>query len=149
MIDVSRFPVETQWVHALLLASDSANLIRQRIWSLRACLIDGWLMRTDTRMTIYASGAVKSDGRRWLHLSMSYADRLPSYSEMTATMRAIMGNDAVAIHFLALESQSEWINVHEFCLHWWHCVDGSPLPDFSRGVGAYERALDCMSAGKG
>jgi hypothetical protein len=28
---------------------------------------------------------------------------------------------------------AEHVNIHEFCLHLWHCLDGDPLPDFTRG----------------
>ncbi len=40
------------------------------------------------------------------------------------------GIDALAIQILP--SRSEYINVHEFCLHLYQCLEDRPIPDFRK-----------------
>lgn len=70
------------------------------------------------------------DGRRWLHVSLSCADRLPSYGEMTAVKEAFIGAHRKAIQ--VFPPRREHIDDMPFCLHLWSCLDSDPLPDFRR-----------------
>lgn len=77
---------------------------------------------------VMVSGAVELDGRRWVHVSLSRRDRLPSYDDLALVKRAFLGPDTRAIQLFVPEA--EHVNRHRFCLHLWHCVDGDGLPDF-------------------
>lgn len=71
------------------------------------------------------------DGHEWIHASMSMGrlDRVPSYEELKLLHRAVFG-DGWAYHVFAPAAQH--VNDHEFCLHLWGRLDGSPaLPNFA------------------
>lgn len=71
------------------------------------------------------------DGKRWVHLSVSRAARLPSWDDLTSARDAFLGPEALAVQVLAPKSRH--INIHAHCLHLWKCLDGDPVPDFARG----------------
>lgn len=77
------------------------------------------------------SVAYEDDGKRWAHLSISKAASLPTWDELNAARDAFLGPEALCFQVLA--AKSKHINIHPFCLHLWHCLDGDPLPDFARG----------------
>lgn len=70
------------------------------------------------------------DGRRWAHLSISHAKRLPTYDEMKRAKESFLG-DVMAYQVFA--PRGEHLNLHAHCLHLWHCLDGPVLPDFTLG----------------
>lgn len=74
------------------------------------------------------SGTMELDGRRWIHVSFSRRDRMPSYDDVVLVKRLFIGRDRKAIQVHVPES--EHVNIHRYCLHLWHCVDGDGLPDF-------------------
>lgn len=84
-------------------------------------------------LSVIASGCTEEDGQRWIHLSCAYMDtkRLPEWDVLVRARDVVLGHDAKALQVLA--PRSEHINIHRYCLHLWHCVDGDPLPDFTRG----------------
>lgn len=84
-------------------------------------------------LRVILSAAVEDDGKRWLHLSMSLATRLPTWSELVQAKEAFMGKESRAVQ--VLPPRSEWVNIHEYTLHLFVCLDGDPLPDFTRGSG--------------
>lgn len=84
-------------------------------------------------LRIVMSAAWELDGRRWLHLSMSHPNRLPTWSELVQAKEAFMGKDSRAVQILP--PRSEWVNIHAYTLHMFVCLDGDPLPDFTRGGG--------------
>lgn len=71
------------------------------------------------------------DNRRWLHVSMSRRDRLPSYEDMRRVKDLFIGPERKAIQIFPKES--EYCNRHAYCLHLWSCLDGDTLPDFRAG----------------
>lgn len=77
--------------------------------------------------------AEKADGRLWLHASMSYENRLPSYRDMCEVKRIFIGIHRTAVQ--VFPRQGEHVNLHEYCLHLWSCIEGAPFPDFSEGWG--------------
>lgn len=54
---------------------------------------------------------------RFLHLSISRNDRLPSWDEMVAVAETIAGADLDMA--MIKPRRSDYVNEHEFCLHWW------------------------------
>ena len=91
-----------------------------------------WLTHPDGRR-VMISVLIEADGHPWLHVSVSHAQRLPTYAELADTKRAFVGPERKAIQVFPAET--EHVNVHPFCLHLWCRLDGSSLPDFSRGRG--------------
>ena len=90
----------------------------------------GWRARTSigAGLAVMLSGAVELDGRRWVHVSLSRRDRMPSYDDMALVKRVFIGADRKAVQ--VFPQRREHYSLHEFCLHLWHCVDGDGLPDF-------------------
>lgn len=102
---------------------------------------DGWKVIRDIKTladdgTAYASGPLRVvfgfrryDGKSWAHLSVSCRDRLPTWDEMKRVKHDFLGPEIVALQVFAPES--EWVNIHETCLHLWACMeDERPIPDF-------------------
>jgi hypothetical protein len=81
----------------------------------------------DTLMVVL-SARREADGRRWLHVSFSRPSKLPSWDDLREVKNTFVGKDRRAIQVLPPES--EYVNIHDYCLHLWCCLDGDPLPDF-------------------
>lgn len=89
----------------------------------------GW--RSKSGLGVILSGAVELDDRRWVHVSVSRRDRVPSYEDLALVKRIFVGRERRAVQLFVPES--EHVNLHRYCLHLWHCVDGDGLPDFRAG----------------
>jgi hypothetical protein len=63
----------------------------------------------------------QAPGERWLHVSCSYADHLPSWSDLKAVKTVFIGREAEAWQILAPES--EWVDDMEYTLHLWHRLE--------------------------
>lgn len=74
-------------------------------------------------------GNVYSDGKTWQHISVSRHDRLPDWPDLEMCKRVFMGHDVTALQ--VLPPVSRYVNIHQFCLHLWRCLDGDVTPDFS------------------
>ncbi len=96
---------------------------------------DGAMFRNErTEMGVIVSGDVEGDGRRWLHLSASFVDRIPTYYEMVDVRNAFLGRDRKCVQVIAADS--EHVNIHPYTLHLWHTPGKCPLPDFTQGSGS-------------
>ena len=94
--------------------------------------------RTDGMKAIVSLDLPSSDTVQWLHVSVSFKDRCPSWDDMCNAKQNLMGDVyAIQMH----PPQSEWVNRHPYCLHLWHNVLGTTVPDegFDRMAG--ERAV--------
>ena len=91
----------------------------------------GYLRRDG--LFVMASGTVEEDGKRWLHVSASRNGQLPSWSDLREVKDVFIGRDRYA--FQVLPPPSHYVNFHPHVLHLWACLDGEPLPDFTRGAG--------------
>lgn len=110
----------------------------------RAVLPPGWAMKQEAEdaavyMTLdglvaIVSAAVELDGLRWLHMSCSRADKLPSWLDLRSVKDLFVGVDKVAIQ--VLPKQTEFVNIHPRVLHLFSCLDDFSLPDFTRGTGS-------------
>ena len=98
-------------------------------WKLNAKAHDGarWIHTRDNRIVI-ASYKRYSDGKLWLHVSLSRPNRVPSYDDLVYVKRHWIGDDRKAI--MVLPSKDEHVNLHPYVLHLFTCIDGDPLPDF-------------------
>lgn len=73
----------------------------------------------------------EADGRRWHHVSLSRASRLPSYEDVLLVRRLFIGECAEC--YQVFPPAARHVNVHPYCLHLWRCLDapaGVVLPDF-------------------
>jgi len=75
-----------------------------------------------------------NESDRWIHVSLSRPDRIPTYNDLKLVKELFIGADRKAIQILP--SRSEHYNLHEFCLHLYSPFDKDPLPDFRHSTGA-------------
>jgi len=73
------------------------------------------------------------DGKVWTHFSMSHKKRLPTWDEFRDAKYLFIG-DFKAIQILP--AKKEYVNINPHVLHLFACLDGDPLPDFTRGSGS-------------
>lgn len=88
-----------------------------------------WYRNTKTGISVCRSVCRERDGKLWLHVSFSQPSRLPSWQEVTDIKNIFVGKDRFA--YQILPPSSSHANYHNFCLHLWHCMDETPLPDFT------------------
>ena len=91
-----------------------------------------WFFRKDG-LKAHASLRREADGKRWLHVSLSYSDKMPTYEDMKEVKTLFIGPKQVAYQLFV--DDDKHVSWHDYCLHLWHCVDGPVTPDFSRGLG--------------
>jgi hypothetical protein len=82
-------------------------------------------------LVVLITGSVEEDGKRWLHVSCSHAQWLPSWEELRMVKDQFIGKERKAI--VVLPVAAEHVSHHPYCLHLWHCADADPLPNFLRG----------------
>lgn len=101
-------------------------------WNLFENREDGasWINKK-RKLFVIASIATEQDGKRWLHLSISHRNRMPTYEELTYLKRHWAGEDKKCI--MILPEKQKHINIHPYALHLFHCLSGDPLPDFTQG----------------
>ncbi|ALF55723.1 hypothetical protein ACX27_27325 [Nostoc piscinale CENA21] len=76
---------------------------------------------------------LENDDKLWLHISISKKQQgkkrtIPDYYEAQKICRLFFGNLPYIQYF---PPQEEYVNIAEV-LHFWHCLDGNPLPDFRK-----------------
>lgn len=84
-------------------------------------------------LKVLVSESVEADERVWLHVSFSRPTRLPTWSDLRRVKDAFIGKDKKAIQVFPAER--EYVNIHPYVLHLFHCLEGDALPDFRRGTG--------------
>lgn len=67
--------------------------------------------------------------RVWYHVSFSREHRLPSYADLRLVKQHWFGAQRWAIQIFP--PSDEHVNIDDFCLHLWHCLDDFPMPSFS------------------
>ena len=82
-------------------------------------------------LRVICSACVEADGKRWVHVSCSRPNRIPSWEELRLVKDTFVGRDRKAIQ--VLPSDAEYVNAHPYVLHLWACLDGDGLPDFRKG----------------
>lgn len=86
------------------------------------------------RLKVIVSANRETDGKRWLHVSVSSGARgqRVDWYDLVRVKNLFIGRDKYAIQVFPPESQ--YVNIHDVW-HLWSCLDGHPLPEFSRGLG--------------
>jgi len=89
---------------------------------------DGWILdslRGHGRIIVTVA---EFDEAEWIHASISWHDRMPSYEDMKMLHRAVLGGWAYEVFAPA----ADHVNIHQFARHLWSRLDGAPaLPVFS------------------
>lgn len=88
------------------------------------------------RLSVIVSGAVREDGKRWLHVSCARPDRMPSWDEYRTAKEMFIGAEQYAVQ--VIPPKDRYVNIHRFCLHMFATPDDWPLPEFSGFVPAVE-----------
>lgn len=104
-----------------------------RGWRLLEDGLDGGCYRHANGLAAIVSGAREADGRRWLHLSLSRKDRLPTWDDLRAAKEAFLG-DRYAVQ--VLPPRRLYVNINPRVLHLFALADPAdpwPLPEFSLG----------------
>lgn len=72
------------------------------------------------------AGLEPRGGKQWAHVSCSFRNELPSWEDLKAVKEIFLG-DVMA--YQVLPPKAEWLNVHPYTLHLFHCLSGDPFPD--------------------
>ncbi|GIW55015.1 MAG: hypothetical protein KatS3mg082_1419 [Nitrospiraceae bacterium] len=75
-------------------------------WRLAAVAEDGRAYRSDDGLVAVMSGSTEQDGRRWIHLSVSRKDRLPSWDDLVRVRDAFLGPEVEAYQVIPPRSRS-------------------------------------------
>jgi hypothetical protein len=88
---------------------------------------------TRGKLTIVASAAIEDDNAVWVHISLSYPGKLPTWDDIKGVRNVILGSNRWAYQVLPPDDRS--INIHPYCLHIWAPwnEDDDLMPDFARG----------------
>jgi hypothetical protein len=119
------------------------KLVRIEDWAIKLLprvLPAGWQLHNDpVRGVWYSSGdglrvimtaAEERDGKRWMHVSFSRANRLPSWDDLRKVKDIFIGRERLAVQ--VLPKARDYVNHHPHTLHLWSCLEGDPVPDFRR-----------------
>jgi hypothetical protein len=79
-------------------------------------------------LVVIVSARVEADGKRWMHVSCSRPNRLPTWDDLRRVKDVFIGKNRKAIQ--VMPPASEYVNIAKFALHLWCCLDGDGLPDF-------------------
>lgn len=99
-------------------------------WSVKAIGDDGGMYKSRDGLAVIISCSIERDGNSWVHLSVSRKKSIPTWVDLINVKEIFLGKDTLAIQILP--SRSEYINVHEFCLHIYQCLEDRPIPDFRK-----------------
>lgn len=89
----------------------------------------------NARLIAILSCEVESDGRAWLHLSVSHAQRIPTWGELRVCKELFLGDrEAYSI----MPPRARYVNLHNNVLHLFALLDeaAAALPDFTGGTGS-------------
>ncbi len=91
---------------------------------------DGWyfVSMPSGQGSVIVTCSDHDDGTEWVHASISWADRMPTYLELSILHDSVWP-DGYAYQVFA--PPSAHINIHPYALHLWGRLDGARvLPDF-------------------
>lgn len=69
---------------------------------------------------------IVSDGGGWEHVSVSLANRTPTWEEMCYIKNKFWDEEDQVVQFHP--PKSEYVNNHSFCLHLWRQSNGQKMP---------------------
>lgn len=102
-------------------------------WSLIEVRSDGFAIRDNARGQVVIVSLEWHEAVSWLHLSTSFATRLPTWEELKKVKDWLLGKDTWA--YQVLPAAKDYVNIHRYVLHLYARADGEPaLPRFTRGT---------------
>jgi hypothetical protein len=95
----------------------------------------GRYVNAQRRLAVIISCARELDGRDWLHLSVSHAQRVPTWGEMKITKELFLGDREA---YQVMPPKARYVNIHPNVLHMFALLEAtaSALPDFTGGSGS-------------
>ncbi len=102
-------------------------------WVLDESIMDGaslWPKKRKGLLVVFSISKERDD-KWWVHISCSYDSHLPSWDDMVYVRDELLGKGTWALQ--VIPSQEDYVNVHRYCLHMWHCLNGPVTPDFRKG----------------
>ena len=90
----------------------------------------GFLVKLPRQQLLYC---VASDGMEWEHVSVSRTDRCSFWLEMCSIKDLFWDAEDCVVQFHP--PRSEYVNLHNYCLHLWRPVDGDIITPPSIMVG--------------
>lgn len=98
-------------------------------WQIMQPYGDGYALRESSGLRLLIDAEFKADGRAWLHVSVSRAKWLPTWDDLKRVKREFIGDNHVAV--MVFPESSDYVNIHAFCHHLWHCIDGETICNFT------------------
>jgi hypothetical protein len=97
--------------------------------------LDGWTFTNfDGKGSIIVTCAPHADGEDWVHASIAWTDRMPTYADLKLLHRAVFDGGWA---YQVFAPESDHVNIHQYALHLFGRLDGKPaLPDFTYGSGS-------------
>lgn len=131
------YKVDPAWqAAARAVTADALPRLVDRGWVRRNGDPMGGLGTLDHRRTgrrLIHSVARELDGLLWSHVSFSRRDgKMPSWEE---TRNLFWLVHPLELGVIVVAPRSEHVNMGEVA-HVWACLDGRPVPDFTRGTGS-------------
>lgn len=102
-------------------------------WKVIERRLDGIAVQRSDGLAVIMSSHEESDSRNWLHVSLSYAKRLPNYEDVKEVRALWTPRQLTALQ--VFPRLDEYVNVNPNVLHLWCCLDGDVTPDFTGGSG--------------
>lgn len=92
---------------------------------------DGWVLDCKAEPGSLIVSRATIEHVEWVHASIAYADRMPTYDDLVQLHRAVFPGGWAYQVFAPPEHH---VNIHEHALHLWSRADGRPaLPNFGAG----------------
>lgn len=109
------------------------RVMGRKIWAVPERFGPGWAMRNAVvDGSVIVTIAPDDDGVEWVHASIAYRHRLPTYDELCQLHRAVFGDGFAYQQFVPPELH---VSIHEHALHLWGRADGKPvLPVMDQGT---------------
>lgn len=97
--------------------------------------LDGWSMVAANGAGSIIVSCAPFGGAEWVHASIAWPARLPTYDELATLRSAVWGPHGWAYQVFA--PPDHHVNLHEHALHLFGRLDGARvLPDFTCGSGS-------------
>jgi len=95
---------------------------------------DGWLFRHRQESGQIIVTCAPYAGIEWVHASIGFADRMPTYGEIKNMHHAVYPEGWA---YEVFAPPAEHVNIHDYVRHLFGRLDRKPyLPDFTRGTGS-------------
>lgn len=96
---------------------------------------EGWQLDSlgaEVKGRVIVTACEEQDDEWWVHASISWANRLPSYDDLKLLHAAVFGDGWA---YLPFAPPAEHVNHAQYALHLFGRLDGAAsMPDFTRGL---------------